>query len=105
MADFSDSPPSIKAIVPKTLCPMMMVSTRARIGRAYSIRMPMSTSIPTDTKKMAPNRFLTGSTNFSMRSASMVSARMLPMMNEPKADEKPTFDEKTAIAPVGYHWQ
>ena len=74
IADFSDSPPSIKAIVPKTLCPMMMVSTRARIGRAYSIRMPMSTSMPTDTKKMAPNRFLTGSTNFSMRSASMVSA-------------------------------
>ena len=57
-----------------------------------------STNIPTDTKKMAPKRFLTGSTSFSICSASIVSARMLPMMNAPKADEKPTFVEKTAIA-------
>ena len=54
--------------------------------------------MPTDTKKMAPNRFLTGSTSFSMRSASTVSARILPMMKAPKADEKPTFVENTAIA-------
>ena len=54
--------------------------------------------MPTDTKKMAPKRFLTGSTIFSMCSASMVSARMLPMMNAPKADEKPTLVENTAMA-------
>ena len=54
--------------------------------------------MPTDTKKMAPKRFLTGSTSFSIRSASMVSARMLPMMKAPKADEKPTLVENTAIA-------
>ena len=54
--------------------------------------------MPTDTKKMAPKRFFTGSTSFSMRSASMVSARMLPMMKAPKADEKPTLAENTAIA-------
>ena len=57
-----------------------------------------STNMPTDTKKMAPNRFLTGSTSFSIFSASTVSARMLPMMNAPNADEKPTFVENTAIA-------
>ena len=57
-----------------------------------------STSIPTDTKKMAPKRFFTGSTSLMMRSASMVSAKMLPMIKAPKADEKPTFVEKTAIA-------
>ena len=54
--------------------------------------------MPTETKKMAPKRFFTGSTSFSMRSASMVSARMLPMMNAPKADEKPTLVENTAMA-------
>ena len=47
---------------------------------------------------MAPNKFLTGSTSFSMRSASTVSARMLPMIKAPKADEKPTLVENTAIA-------
>ena len=57
-----------------------------------------STSIPTDTKKMAPKRFFTGSTSLMMRSASMVSAKMLPMIKAPKADEKPTFVEITAIA-------
>ena len=54
--------------------------------------------MPTETKKTAPKRFLTGSTSFSMRSASTVSARMLPMMKAPKADEKPTLVEKTAMA-------
>ena len=65
---------------------------------AYSIRISGSTNIPTDTKKMAPKRFLTGSTSFSIRSASMVSARILPMIKAPKAEEKPTSVEKTAIA-------
>ena len=47
---------------------------------------------------MAPKRFFTGSTSFSMRSASIVSARMLPMMKAPKAEEKPTLVEITAMA-------
>ena len=79
-------------------CPTRMVSTSAIMGSAYSMMILGSTSIPTDTKKMAPNRFFTGSTSFSICSASTVSARMLPMINAPKADEKPTFVEKTAIA-------
>ena len=98
MADFSDSPPSINDRLPSVLCPMRMVSTSAMIGSAYSTKMCGSTSIPTDTKKMAPNRFFTGSTSFSICSASTVSARMLPMMKAPKADEKPTFVENTAMA-------
>ena len=98
MADFSDSPPSMKEKEPKTDCPTRMVSTSRMMGTAYSTMICGSTSMPTDTKKMAPKRFFTGSTSFSMRSASTVSARMLPMMKAPKADENPTFDEKTAIA-------
>ena len=98
MADFRLSPPNMKASEPSVAWPMRMVTTSARMGTAYSTRIFGSTSIPTETKKMAPKRFFTGSTSFSMRSASMVSARMLPMMKAPKADEKPTFVEKTAIA-------
>ena len=98
MADLSDSPPNIKENVPKMPCPIKIVSTRQIIGMAYSIRIFGSTSIPTDTKKMAPKRFFTGSTSFSMRSASTVSARMLPMIKAPKAEEKPTLVENTAMA-------
>ena len=54
--------------------------------------------MPTDTKKMAPNRFFTGSTSFSILSASIVSANMLPMIKAPNADENPTVVEMTAIA-------
>lgn len=46
---------------------------------------------------MAPKRFFTGSTNFIIRSASMVSARMLPMTKAPKAAENPTRVDTTAI--------
>ena len=98
MADFSDSPPNMKEMVPKMACPTRIVAISARMGSAYSMRIVGSTSMPTDTKKMAPKRFFTGSTSLMIFSASMVSARMLPMIKAPKADENPTFEEKTAIA-------
>ena len=98
IADFSDSPPSMKEKEPKKAWPMRIVITKAKIGRAYSTRIFGSTSIPTDTKKIAPKRFFTGSTSLMIFSASMVSARILPMMNAPKAEENPTFVENTAIA-------
>ena len=68
------------------------------IGRAYEISMLGSTSIPTDTKKIAPNKFFTGSTKRIILSASMVSANMLPMTKAPKAELNPTLDETQAIA-------
>ena len=74
-----------------------MVPTRARIGTAYSTNILGSTSIPTDTKKMAPKRFFTGSTSLIIFSASMVSARMLPMTKAPKALENPTLVDNTAM--------
>ena len=57
-----------------------------------------STSMPTDTKNTAPKRFFTGSTTFIMRSASIVSARIEPMTNAPKALLKPTLVDNTAMA-------
>ena len=53
--------------------------------------------MPTDTKKMAPKRFFTGSTSLMMRSASIVSARMLPITKAPKALLNPTFVDSTAM--------
>ena len=54
--------------------------------------------MPTETKKTAPKRFLTGSTTRAILSASTVSARMLPMTKAPKAGLKPTVAEITAMA-------
>ena len=41
--------------------------------------------MPTDTKKMAPNKSFIDEMAESMRSASTVSASMLPIMKAPKA--------------------
>ena len=84
--------------MPNTACPNMMTSTRMKIGRAYSTSIWGSTSIPTDTKNTAPNRFFTGSTSFIILSASMVSARIDPMTNAPNALLKPTCVDRTAMA-------
>ena len=69
----------------------------AIIGPMYSTIMAGSTIIPTDTKKMAPNKSFTGATNFSMVSASTVSANIEPIINAPNAGEKPTLAARTTI--------
>ena len=74
-----------------------MVSTSTTIGTAYSAMTAGSTSIPTETKKMAPKRFFTGSTSLIILSASTVSASMLPITNAPNALLKPTSDDTTAM--------
>ena len=97
MADFKDSPPSINPKVPNKAWPTKIVQTKARMGKAYSAKILGSTNMPTETKKIAPKRFLTGSTNLMIFSASTVSARILPMTKAPKALEKPTLVERTAM--------
>ena len=67
------------------------------IGPIYSTIIAGSTIIPTDTKKMAPNKSFTGATSFSMVSASTVSAKIDPIINAPNAGEKPTFAANTTI--------
>ena len=89
IAVFSGCPASSTPSVPKRDCPRMTARVITTIGPAYSTIMAGSTIMPTDTKKMAPNKSLTGFTRRSMLSASTVSARMEPMMNAPKAAEKP----------------
>ena len=67
------------------------------MGSHCEMRIPGSTNIPTDTKNTAPKRFFTGSTSRIILSASMVSAKMLPITNAPKAELKPASVAMTAI--------
>ena len=56
------------------------------------------TIMPTEIKNTAPNRSLTGEMSRSMRSASMVPARIDPMTNAPSAAENPDLMENSTIA-------
>ena len=94
---FNGLPESITPNVPNTDCPKITAKVMTRIGTAYSTIIAGSTIIPTDTKKMAPKRSLTGFTNRSIDSASIVSAKIDPIINAPKAAEKPVLAAITTI--------
>ena len=79
------------------VCPNMMAATMQRMGTIYSMMSDTSTIMPTDTKNMAPKRFLTGETKCSMVLPSSVSLRILPMTKAPKAAEKPTAEANTTM--------
>ena len=98
MAVLRGWPESMKPKVPKMLWPRSMASVMMMMVSHCWATTATSTSIPTETKKTAPKRFFTGSMSFSIFFASMVSASMLPMTNEPKAELKPTIEAHTAIA-------
>ena len=53
--------------------------------------------MPTETKNTAPNKSFSGVTRCSMLSASTVSDKMEPMMNAPKAAEKPVCTASTTM--------
>ena len=97
MAVFKGWPAKTTPNVPKSACPTMTAIVITRIGNAYSPIMAGSTIIPTETKKIAPKRSLTGFTNRSMDSASIVSARIDPIIKAPKAAENPVLAAITTI--------
>ena len=68
-----------------------------RIGSHCEARISGSTNMPTDTKNTAPKRFFTGSTSRIILSASIVSARILPITKAPNAELKPAPVAMTAI--------
>ncbi len=74
-----------------------MARVMTTIGNHCAAMILTSTSMPTDTKKMAPKRSFTGFTTFSILWASTVSASMLPITKAPKAELKPTMVDITAI--------
>ena len=97
IASFRGCPAKTKPKVPNRACPTTMVSTKATMGHAYSTNTTGSTNMPTETKKMAPNQSFTGATNFSMRSASTVSAKIDPTTKAPNAALNPESTAMTAI--------
>ena len=89
MATFNGCPDSRMPKDENSICPTITTSVIKRMGNLYSHNKAGSINIPTETKKMAPKRFLTGFVRCSMCSASRVSARMDPITKAPRADEKP----------------
>ena len=83
--------------VAKVIWPRRTVRVMTRIGRMYFPIIAGSTIMPTETKKMAPKRSLTGLTSRSICSASIVSARIEPMMKAPKAAENPVLAAMTTM--------
>ena len=81
----SEFPVTRKLRLPNTICPRVTASEMTRMGHQYCMSTEGSTIMPTDTKKTAPKRSFSGDMVCSMRSASMVSDRMLPIMKAPKA--------------------
>ena len=53
--------------------------------------------MPTEMKKTAPKRSLTGAITCSMRSANIVPARIEPITKAPSSSENPHITEKAAI--------
>ena len=91
MAIFIGCPESSTPNEAKQICPTITTTVMIKIGTLYSQSMAGSINIPTETKKIAPNRSFTGLISRSMRSASTVSAKMEPITKAPNAEEKPAW--------------
>ena len=81
-----------------TMWLMMTITASRSMMPQCSMITDGATIIPTETKNIAPKRFLIGSTMRSICSLSAVSARMDPITNAPRAEEKPT-DVASATIP------
>jgi hypothetical protein len=77
--------------------PIITNAVIIRIGVPYSINTLGSIIIPTDTKKIAANKFLTGFTSASILSPLDVSANIDPIINAPRAAENPTCTASKTI--------
>ena len=97
IAVFNGLPERITPNVPNVACPKITAIVITIIGIAYSIIIAGSTIIPTDTKKIAPKRSFTGFTSLSIDSASIVSARIDPIINAPNAAENPVLAAITTM--------
>ena len=75
----------------------MVASTSTKMGSAYCKSRPGSTIMPTETKKTAPNKSLMGEMRCSIFSALGASAMSEPIMNAPRAEEKPRCVAKTTM--------
>ena len=74
-------------VVPNKIMPTITTIERMVMVPAFCVITVGSTSIPTEIKNTAPKRFFTGVMICSMRSASVVPARIEPMIKAPSANE------------------
>ena len=91
--------PAFKAsckLLPDTKTPMVpkiglksnsMPRSNKSVGQCSRIELG-TTIMPTDTKKMAPNKFFIGVMRCSMRCASIVAPKIEPIVNAPSAVER-----------------
>ncbi len=82
---------------PKSMCVRMTITARRKMICQWAEICAGATIIPTETKNMAPKRFLIGSTILSICSLSIVSARIDPITNAPRAEENPTEVARATI--------
>ena len=98
IANLSGCPVASMPKVPNTIMPT--ITTMA--SRAMTLQCLVITSgltiMPTEMKNTAPNKSLTGEMRRSIRSASIVPARIEPMTNAPSAAEKPELIENSTMA-------
>ena len=78
-------------------CPKITTKVKIATGIAYSTKVSGLISMPTDTKKTAPNKSFTGLTKCSICSACVVSAMIEPIIKAPNAGENPTLAAKITI--------
>ena len=83
--------------VEKISLPIIVAMTKTKMGSQCSSSRAGLTIMPTDTKKIAPNKSLIGATKCSIFSALGASAIKEPMMNAPRAAEKPSLVASTTM--------
>jgi hypothetical protein len=86
---FKGCPDATKPKQEKVIMPIITIRVITKIGKALVMNIEGSTIIPTETKKTAPKKSFKGESVFSMRSIISVSAKIEPIKNAPKAEEKP----------------
>ena len=84
--------------VPNTIMPTMTTTASRAMTLQCCVITVGLTIMPTEMKNTAPKRSLTDEMSRSMRSASMVPARIEPMTKAPNAAEKPDWMENSTMA-------
>ena len=97
MEVFNVCPDNKTPNVEKKAFPMIVTSVIMATGHAYSTSIAGLTNMPTETKKIAPNRSFTGLMMCSICSASTVSASIDPMIKAPSAAENPVSVARTTM--------
>ena len=98
MANLRGWPVASMPKVPNTIIPTITTTASRAITLQCCVMTDGLTIIPTEMKNTAPNKSLTELIRRSMRSASIVPARIEPITKAPSAAENPELTENSTIA-------